>query len=41
MVRGEPITDPERLEMVFQQAKYQLEAEGFTITEMDSLTKER
>ncbi len=33
--RGEPITDPEKLEKVWQQAKYQLELEGFTITAED------
>lgn len=33
--RGEVITDPERLEKVFQQAKWQLEVEGFTVTKED------
>ncbi len=32
MVRGEPITDPERLENIFRQAKATTEIEGFFIT---------
>ncbi|SET80701.1 hypothetical protein SAMN05421676_108132 [Salinibacillus kushneri] len=33
--RGEPITDPDKLEKAFQYAKHDLEIEGFTLTKED------
>ncbi|TFJ90642.1 antitoxin VbhA family protein [Lentibacillus salicampi] len=33
--RGKPTTDPEQLEKAYQQAKHQLEIEGFTLTDDD------